>query len=153
MPIKSKLSRFFSFPRVDSQKPPLEPKWAITISLITLISGPLLVAIANLYFDIPLLTALLCFLAVAYALLGLAWSFLDWKTRNAAIRGHNAFIIFAACLIMTLIIIQDDYESFPTWAIVLLIIAGIAGYSVGAVCGIRNFVRWRRGEFDKSQTA
>lgn len=147
--MKSKLRSFFSLPRIDLGKPPLEPKWAVTISLIVLIGGLLLVAIANLYFDIPLLTALLCFAVVAYLVLGLSWSFLDWKTRNAAIRGNNAFVIVAACLFGVLIIVTDDYESFPTWAIVLLITAAVVGYSIMGICAIWNFVRWCQGKFNR----
>ena len=74
--MKNKLRSFFSFPRIDLGKPPLKPKWAVILSLIVLICGLLLVAIANLYLDIPLLTALLWFAVVAYLSLGLSWTLL-----------------------------------------------------------------------------
>jgi len=145
------LKKFFRIPRIDYEKPPLEPKWSIIMSLSVLIGGLVIVCLANFYFYVPLVTALLWYGVVVYITFGFSWSLLEWRTRNAAIRGHNAFVVFTVCLLGVLIIVQEDYEAFPTWGVVLLIVAGIAGYSVGVICGVRNLVKWLRGEYSNKQ--
>ena len=144
------LKRFLTIPPLRFDKPPLKPKWAVIISLITIVVGPLAVAVAHLFFYVTLLKALLCYALVAYLMLGLPWSFLDWKSRNAAIRGHNYFVYFAVPVFVIAIITTDSYEPFPRWAIIALIVGGIAGYSVMGFCGIKNFIRWIRGEFKEN---
>ncbi len=148
---KGYLKKFFRIPSIDYEKPPLEPKWAIIISLSVLVGGLVIVCVANFYLQVPLVTALLWYGAGVYTAFGFSWSFLEWRTRNAAIRGHNCFVVFAACLVGLLIIIQEDYEAFPTWGVVLLIVAVMAGYSVGFICGVRNLVKWLRGEYSNKQ--
>ena len=131
---------------MSSAKPPLEPKWAVIFSLIALPGGLIAVAAAHLLLFVPLTTAFLWYAVVAYLVVAFSWSSLDRRTRNAAVRGNNAFIIFAVCLLVVLIVVQDEHEAFPVWATVLLAAAGIAGYSVMGIHGLRNFLRWRRGD-------
>jgi len=145
------LKRFFTIPQIRLDKPPLEPKWAVIISLTTIIAGLLAVAVAHLLFYVPLSTALLCYVLVAYLTLGLSWSFLEWNSRNAAIRGNNYFVYFAIVIVLIAMISTDSYEPFPRWAVVALILGGIAGYSVMGFCGIKNFIRWKRGKFEKQK--
>jgi hypothetical protein len=133
---------------MDAEKPPLEARWAVVLSLIAFPGGLIAVAAAHLLFYVPLGTAFLWYAVVAYLTVAFSWSSLDRRTRNAAVRGNNAFIIFAVCLLGVLTIVQEDYEPFPTWATVLLVAAGVGGYSVMGIHGVRNFLRWRRGDFE-----
>ncbi len=132
--------------RMSPAKPPLEPKWAVILSLGAFPGGLLPVAAAHLVFLVPLATALLWYALVVYFVAAFSWSSLERRTRHAAIRGNNAFVIFTVCLLILLIIVQDEHEAFPTWATVLLVVAGVAGYSVMGIHGVRNFLRWRRGD-------
>ncbi len=116
------------------------------LSLIAFPCGLAGVAAAHMLLYVPLMTAFLWYALVAYLVVAFSWAFLDWRTRNAAVRGNNAFIVFAVCLFGVLIFVQDEHEPFPTWATVLLVAAGIAGYSVMGLHGYRNFLRWRRGD-------
>jgi len=50
------------------------------------------------FFYVPFGTALLCHAGAVYLSFAVSWSHLDWKTRNEAIKGHNAFVIFAVFL-------------------------------------------------------
>src|SRR4051794_11700039 len=133
-------------------RPPLTPKHAIIISLCVLLGGIPAAFAANSFLLVPLGTAFLYCAGAAYLAVAFAWSYLDWKTRNAAIRGNNAFVFFAVCLFILLLVIQKEHEPFPKWAIGLLVAAGIAGYSVAGFCGVKNFVRWRRGEYSNVRT-
>ena len=130
-----------------SSQRPMTPRQALIITLCVLLGGIPAVIAAHVFLYVPLGTAWLYYAGAAYLSFAVSWSYLDWQTRNAAIRGHNAFVIFAVCLIIVVFVIQKEHEPFPDWAIVLLIVAGIAGYSVAGFCGVRNFLRWRRGEF------
>ena len=132
--------------QVSSAKPPLEPKWAVTFSLITILGGIVAVAVAHALLFVPLTTALLRYAIVAYITVGFSWASLERRTHNAAIRANNAFVIFTVCLLGVLIVVQDEHEAFPEWATALLVVAGIAGYSVMGIHGVRNFRRWRRGQ-------
>ena len=132
---------------MSSAKPLLEPKQAVTFSLIAFPCGLIVVAAVHLLFFVPIAVAFFWYAIVAYFVIGLSWSSLELRTRNAAVRGNNAFVVFVVCLLVVLLIVQDEYEAFPTWATVLLVAAGIAGYSVMGVYGFRNFLRWRRGDF------
>jgi hypothetical protein len=123
------------------------PRQALIISLCVLFGGIPAVFAAHFFLYVPFGEASLYYAGAVYLTFAVSWSYLDWKTRNAAIRGHNAFVIFTVGLLVVLLIIQKEHEPFPHWAIALLIIAGVAGYSVAGYCGIRNFLRWRRGEF------
>ncbi len=123
------------------------PKQALVISLCVLFGGIPIVFAAHAFFYVPFGTALLCYAGAVYLSFAVSWSYLNWETRNAAIKGHNAFVIFAVSLFIVVLVIQKEHEPFPRWAIALLIAAGVSGYSVAGFCGIRNFLRWRRGEF------
>lgn len=137
---------------MNTTKPPLEPRWAVVFSLVAILGGLIAVAAAYLWLFVPLVTALCYYLLVAYLSAAFSWASLDWRTRNAAVRGNNAFVIFTVCLLVVLLIVTDEHEAFPTWATVMLVAAGVAGYSVMGVQGFRNFLRWRRGDF-KDKTA
>lgn len=146
---KSKLKAFFTIPERRLDKPPLEPKWAVIMSLTIIFVGLLAVAVASTLFYVSLPMAFFCYALVVYGTLGVSWSFLDWKSRNAAIRGNNYFVYFAIAIFIIAMITTDSYAPFPRWAIIALILGAIAGYSVMGFCGIRNFIRWKRGEFRK----
>jgi hypothetical protein len=128
------------------------PKQALTISLCVLFGGIPAVIAAHFFLYVPFSTAWLYYAGAAYLAFAVSWSYLDWKTRNAAIRGHNAFVVFAVCLLVVVLITQKEHEPFPRWAIALMIAAGVAGYSVAGFFGLRNFLRWRRGEFSNGHT-
>jgi hypothetical protein len=150
-PTESKwLSKFLSRPRFPQDKPPLQPKQAIVMSLIAIIGIPLVGTLANLFLFTPLMPTILWSAIALYFDLGISWSFLRWDTRNAAIRGHNAFVIFTVILFCVVMVISDDYEPFPKWAIVALIIGGTCGYSVMGICAIKNFLKWLRGNLNNN---
>ena len=149
--IKSTLKTFFTIPKIDLGKPPLEPKWAVIISLVAIVIGLLAVAVAYLFFYVQLSVAFLCYALVTYLTLGISWSFLEWSSRNAAIRGNNYFIYFAIAVFIIAVISTDSYEPFPRWAIVALILGAIAGCSVMGFYGVKNFIRWKSGEFNKQK--
>jgi peptidoglycan/LPS O-acetylase OafA/YrhL len=130
------------------------PKQALIISLCVLFGGIPAVFAAHIFLYEPFSTAFLYYGVATYLTLAVSWSYVDSKTRNAAIKGHNVFVIFAVCLFIVVLVVQKEHEPFPRWAIALLIAAGVAGYSIAGVCGIKNFLRWRRGEFadERSQT-
>lgn len=134
-----------------SAKAPLEPKSAVVISLVAITGGIPLVVAAHVLFFVPISAAFYWYAAAAYLTMGLSWSSLELHSRNAAIRGHNAFVCVALCLFLVLLVVQEDYEPFPMWATVLLVAVGIAGYSVMGICGFRNFLRWRRGDFNPKE--
>jgi len=128
------------------------PRQALVISLCVLFGGIPAVLAAQSFFYVPLGEASLYYAGAVYLTFAVSWSFLDWKTRNAAIRGHNTFVIFTICLLVVLVIIQKEHEPFPRWAIALEIAVGIAGYSIAGFCGVWNFLRWRRGEFSNGHS-
>ena len=132
----------------------ITPKQALVISLCVALGGIPIVLAAHIFFYVSYGAALLCYAGAVYLSSAVSWSCLDRKTRNAAIRGHNAFVIFAVSLFIVVLVIQKEHEPFPRWAMGLLVTAGVMGYSVAGFCGIRNFLRWRRGEFsdERSQT-
>jgi hypothetical protein len=144
-PKQNWLRKFLSVPQARLDKPPLQPKQAIIISIIAVIVIP----IGGILFHILLLTSLILTIfwsaLVLYFALGISWSFVRWDTRNISIRGHNAFVIFAVILFCVVMIISKDYEPFPKWAIAALIIGGTCGYSMMGICAVRNFLKWRKG--------
>jgi CDP-diglyceride synthetase len=133
----------------ESSKRPLTPRRALVISLCVLLGGIPAALAAHVFLYEPLGSTFLYYVLALYLTLAFSWSFLDWQTRNAAIKGNNAFVVFAVALIIVLAVVQKEHEPFPGWAIASLIVGGVAGYSVAGVCGVRNFIRWRRGEFAK----
>ncbi len=132
---------------------PLEPKWAVIFTLAACPGGLVLVGLAHWLLYVPLPTALLWYALVAYLTISFSWSSLDWHSRRAAIKGNNAFVILAVCILVVVIIVQDEGQAFPMWATILLVAAGVLGYSVVGVCGVRNFVRWRRGTLAQAGNA
>jgi len=78
--------------------------------------------------------------------ISISWSFLEWHTRNLAIRGNNIFVIVSVVVIGLAIVFGNDYEPFPKWGIIIIIIAGILGYSVAGICAFKNFRLWLRGD-------
>ena len=123
------------------------PKQALVISLCVLFGGIPAVIAAHFFLYVPFSTAWLDYAGAVYLAFAISWSYLDWATRDAAIKGHNAFVVFAGCLFVVVLVTQKEHEPFPRWAIVSMIAAGVAGYSIAGYCGLRNFRRWRRGEF------
>ncbi len=85
---------------------------------------------------------------MAYLGTAFPWSSLEWPTKNAAIRGHNAFVIIAICVFVIATITGESYSEFPKWGTYTLIITAAIGYSVMGVCGARNFMKWLRGEIN-----
>jgi hypothetical protein len=134
-------------PQIQPSKPPLQPKQAVIISTIAIIGTPIGCILFMVLFHTPIIPTILWSAFILYLALGVSWSFLSWETRNAAIRGNNAFVIFAVILLGVLLIFSKDYEPFPTWAIIVLIISGVCGYSVIGICAVRNFLKWLRGNF------
>jgi hypothetical protein len=129
----------------------LTPRQALIISLSVIVGGIPAVLAAWYYFDVPLGAACLSYGLAVYLALAVSWSYLALGTRNAAIRGHNAFVIFTVCVVALLVLTQKEHEPFPAWAMGSLIVAGVAAYSVVGICGLKNFLRWRRGEFSDGQ--
>ena len=122
------------------------------MSLSVLVGGIPVIFAAYYFFYVPLGTAFLWYGLAVYLTLAVSWSFLDWSTRRAAIRGNNYFVAFVFCLLVVVLIVQKEHEPFPQWGVALVVVAGVAGYSVAGICGIRNFLRWRRGEFRGEQS-
>ena len=136
-------------PKADRTKPPLTPIWAVRFSLAAVLGGLVLVFVANRWLYVPLKTAFLIYLGCAYLTVALSWASLELRTYNWAIRGHNLFIYSAFCLFLMVMLIQDSYEAFPTWATIGLFGVGGFGYSVAGICGFRNFIKWGRGGYRK----
>ena len=137
--------------QTQSPTPPLHPKWAIRFSLLVLVGGIACVVLAHGYLLTPWHVAFASYGVVAYISLGFAWSCLEWPSRNAAVRANNLFVLVAVGLVATAAFTTRKGESFPTWAIVVGVIAAIVGYSVAAAYGVRNFIRWRRGFYEVRQ--
>jgi len=70
---------------------------------------------AHFFLYVPFGEASLYYAGAVYLTFAVSWSYLDWKTRNAAIRGHNAFVIFTVGLLVVLLIVQKEHEPFPRW--------------------------------------
>lgn len=128
-------------------KPPCEPKWAIIFSILALPVGTIGAILAHYFLYTSWIESIGWSALFVYLTLGLFWSFLDWHTRHLAIRGNNFFVVLAVIVFIIATITGEDYGPFPTWGTVVLIVGGIAGYSVLGVCGIINFLKWRKGEF------
>lgn len=133
-------------PRVQPGRQPLQPKQAIIISLIAIIGAPIGGVLSHIFLLTPINPTFFWSALVFYFALGISWSFLRWDTRKAAIRGNNAFVIFTLFILLVVIATGNDFEAFPKWAIVALIIGGMCGYSVIGICAIKNFLKWWRGE-------
>ena len=113
-----------------------------------MVGGIACVALAHRYLLTPWHVAFAWYGVVAYITVGFAWSCLEWPSRNAAVRGNNLFVLIVVVLVVIAAFTSREGETFPAWAIVAGAIAAVVGYSVGAVYGVRNFIRWRRGFYE-----
>lgn len=130
----------------EYHKPPLRPGWAIGFTIAACPAGLAFAVLAHYFLYIPWRQALGWWAVAAYLATAFAWSALEWPTRNAAVRGHNAFIITAVCVFAIATVTGESYSEFPRWGTIALIVAATLGYSVMGVCGAWNFVKWLRGQ-------
>lgn len=128
-----------------SAKAPLTPKWAVILSVVAVGGALVLAVVFRLVFGVSL-ARVLGFVAGAFV--GLSWAALDKRSYRVGLWATEGFLVFVAVLLSVLVIVQDDYEPVPGWANVLAVVAGVVCCAVVSACGIRNFVRWLRGEFD-----
>lgn len=139
-------------------KPPLAPRQALAISLGGLAVGVVVMILACMLYQVPFWQALACYAIGAFFVLAFPWACLQWETRNRAVRAHNRFVYFVIAILVVALITQWGTEGgkpFPKWAIVVIIGAGTAAYSVMAYYAIANFQKWRHGDFrnlDKKKT-
>jgi hypothetical protein len=129
----------------DHQQPPLRPFWAIVFTIAACPVGLILAVLAHYFLYASWQQALGWWAVMAYLATAFAWSALEWPTRNAAVRGHNAFVIIAISVFATATVTGESYSEFPRWGTITLIVAAIIGYSVMGICGVRNSVKWLRG--------
>ena len=134
----------------DYHEPPLRPGWAITFTIAACPAGLALAVMAHYFLYIPWGQALGWLAVSAYLATAFAWSALEWPTRNAAVRGHNAFIVAAICVFAIATVTGESYSEFPRWGTITLVVAALLGYSVMGVCGACNFVKWLRGQIPSS---
>ena len=132
-----------------ARKPPLAPRQAVFISLGGLAAGIVAVVLACTVFLVPLWQAMAYFAVGAYFVLALPWASLEWKTKNRAVRAHNYFVYFFIATVILILVMQwgTEHMSFPLWAVAIIVVAGVAAYSVMGYYAIINFRRWRHGEF------
>ena len=130
----------------DTREPPLRPHWAIVFTIAACPVGFALAVLARYFLYASWQQALGWWAVMAYLATAFPWSALEWPTRNAAVRGHNAFVITAICVFAIATVTGESYSEFPRWGTVTLIVAAILGYSVMGICGVRNFVKWLRGQ-------
>jgi len=121
----------------------------MSISLGGLGVGLVVVVLACMFFFVPLWQAMIGYAVGAFFLLAFPWASLDWETRNRSVRAHNLFVYFTIAILVVALVVQwkPREEPFPKWAIVALVIAGVAAYSVMARHAIANFLKWRHGDF------
>jgi hypothetical protein len=121
----------------------------MSISLGGLGIGGVVLVLACMLFFVPLWQAVIWYAIGAFFLLAFPWASLDWETRNRAVRAHNLFVYFTVAILVVALLVQwkPRGESFPKWAIVAIISAGVAAYSVMARHAIANFLKWRQGDF------
>ena len=106
-----------------------------------------MVVLAHYFLYTPWSAVFTWYALIAYWMTGLSWSFLDWGTRNAAIRGHNFFVLTAFCVFVIATITGKDFSPFPRWGVVVIVTAGVLGYAVMGKMAVSNFIRWQKGEF------
>ena len=121
----------------------------MSISLGGLGIGGLVLVLACTLFFVPIRQALMWYSIGAFFLLAYPWASLDWETRNRSIHAHNLFVYLTIAILIVALLVQwkPKEEAFPKWAIVAIVGAGIAAYSVMAGHAIANFQKWRRGYF------
>ena len=132
-----------------TRKPPLTARQATAIGLGGLGVGVVVVIISCTVFFVPLSQAMMWYAVGAFFILAFPWACLEWETRNRAVRAHNRFVYFTIAVVVVAVVTQRGTEGkpFPKWAIAAIVAAGVAAYSVMAYHAIRNFQRWRRGDF------
>ncbi|HUG70367.1 MAG TPA: hypothetical protein VMM76_21640 [Pirellulaceae bacterium] len=86
----------------DYQQPPLRPHWAIVFTIAACPVGLALAVLAHYFLYASWQQALGWWAVMAYLATAFPWSALEWPTRNAAVRGHNAFVITAICITFVL---------------------------------------------------
>jgi len=121
----------------------------MSISLGGLGIGVLVLVLACTLFFVPIRQALIWYAIGAFFLLAYPWASLDWETRNRSVHAHNLFVYFTIAILIVALLVQwkPKEEPFPKWAIVAIVGAGIAAYSVMARHAIANFQKWRRGNY------
>jgi len=139
----------------ELREPPLTPRQAIAITVGGVSLGAIVVVVSCVIYLVPWPTALGWYAVGAFFTVAFPWVGLDWETKNSAVRAHNRFVYFAVAVFVLVLILQYGTEGqpFPRWGIAALIVAGIAAYSVMAYHAVRNFRRWRRGEFGAAPEA
>jgi hypothetical protein len=131
-------------------KPPLTPKWAVVFSLAAL-AGALVLALGiRLIYGVSQATTL-GFIAGCVVLF--SWAALDRRSFRTCQRFVAAFTVVAAVVFVVLAVTQDDYEAFPLWGTVALAVAGLACCAVVGAYGMRNLIRWCRGELAQPLTS
>jgi hypothetical protein len=135
----------------QTRTPYLTARQAIFISLGGLGVGVVMLVLACMLWFVPFWHAVVWYAVGAFFLLAFPWASLDWETRNRAIRAHNLFVYFTIAIVVLALVVQwkPKQEPFPTWAIVAIIGAGVAAYSVMSYHAIANFQKWRRGDFGR----
>lgn len=90
----------------------------------------------------------------AFFSLTVPWVSLRLETRNRAIRAHNYFVYFVIALLIVVVIEGWGVKGgkpFPKAALVALIAAAVAAYSVMAFYAVVNFQKWLRGDFKNAK--
>ena len=133
---------------MGTSKPPLTPREAAVMSLVVLLAGPVVAAVACVVLQQQPRVVALWYIGILYLTTGLSWSFLERRTRSRVIRTWNAFVMGAFLLFLVLAVTQEDYAPFPRSGVVLLLLGGAVVAVVMGATALQNFIRWRRGEFD-----
>ena len=141
----------------QTRQPPLTARQAACISLGGLGIGLLVAVVACTLFFVPIRQAAIWYAVGAFFLLAFPWASLDWETKNRSVHAHNLFVYFTIAIVIVALLAQwkPKEESFPKWAIIAIVVAGVAAYSVMARHAITNFLKWRRGDlesFDAKKT-
>lgn len=131
---------------MNRQKPPLTPRQAIIMSIAIFFISSVLLFIAWLFYYVPWNIGDAVYLGVLYLGIGFSWASLSYEGRNAVIHGHNRLTYTAVLIIILLLFIQQPYEQFPTWGIIIILLVGSIGYSNIAIYAVRNFVSWKQGK-------
>jgi len=132
-----------------ARKAPLAPRQAVFISLGGLAVGIVAAVVACTFFSVPLGQAMVGYAVISFFALAFPWASLESQARNHAVRAHNLFVYFVIAILVVTLLVQwgTEKKPFPLWAIAAIVVAGIAAYSVMAYYAIRNFRRWRNGDF------
>ncbi len=128
----------------------LTPKQAIIFSVVGVLAFGTLILSAYLYFGI--VTWDLLFIGAIGSSLSLffPWVSLELQTRNKCIRAYNRFVYLSVGILIVVAITQWDADkvAFPLWALVVVIIAAIAAYSVMVYYAVLNYIKWLNGQIE-----